>query len=155
MSLSFSTLFQHIPRGFAFGSLVFLSGRLGFQELENGFRVGSVDLGLCHQGEGDAIVEAAEIRNLLIGAGLLSGELVAGEADDDKSLVLVLLVEGLKAVVLGGESAFGRGVDNHQDLAFELGEVHLVTLIAGGLEVVDPPVLGKNGLSHEGEHRCK
>ena len=98
--------------------------------------VGAVDLDLCHKGEGDAVVEAAELGDLLVGAGLLVRELVAGEADDDQSLLLILLIKGLQAIVLRGEAALGCGVDNHKDLAFVLGEVHLCALVVQGFEFI-------------------
>ena len=110
---------------------------LGFQVLEDGFCVGAVHVGLRHQREGDAVIEAAEFGDLVIGTGLLAGELVAGEAEDDESLVLVFLVEGLQAVILRGETAFGCGIDDHQDFPFVLGEVHFGTLVACGFEVVN------------------
>jgi len=69
--------------------------------------------------------------------GLLVRELVAGEADHHQTLVLVLLVQGLEAVVLGSETALGSGVDNQEDLAFKLLEVHLDALVVQGFEVVD------------------
>ena len=46
------------------------------------------------------MVQAAEFGNLLVAAGFLVGELVAGEADDGKPLVLILLIKGLQTVVL-------------------------------------------------------
>ena len=83
------------------------------------------------------MVDAAEFRNLVVGTGFLAGELVAREADNHQTLVLILLVERLQAVVLRGEAAFGSGIDNHQDFAFELGEIHFGAPVALGLEIVN------------------
>ena len=83
------------------------------------------------------MVQTAELGNLLIGAGLLVRKLVARETDDYKTLVLILLVEGLEAVVLGSETALGGGVDNQEDLALVLAEIHLGALVVQGLEVID------------------
>ena len=83
------------------------------------------------------MIEAAELGDLLVGAGLLTGELVAREADNDQPLILIFLIESLQAVVLRSESAFGRCVDNHQDLAFELSEIHFRTLVAQGFEIIN------------------
>ena len=99
-------------------------------------RVISIDLDLLHQGEGDAIVQPAELDDLFVGAGLLMAELVAGEAYDDEALVLVLLVEGLEAVVLGSEAALGRGVDDQEDFAFIVGEFHIRPVVGDGGEVI-------------------
>ena len=63
----------------------------------------------------------------------LSTKLVAGESNDNKALVLVILVELLKTSVLLGEAALGGDVDDEDDLAVEL--LHgdfLVGLVLGG-----------------------
>ena len=74
---------------------------------------------------------------LLVAAGLLVGELIAREADDDKSLILILLIKSLQAIILGGETALGCGIDNHQNLAVELREVHFCALVAQGFVIVN------------------
>ena len=83
------------------------------------------------------MVEAAELRNLPVRTWFLTGELVAREAENDQSLLFVLLIEGLQAVVLRGETALGCGIDNHQDFAFKLCEVHFFALVGEGLEFVN------------------
>lgn len=80
----------------------------------------AVDVDLAEDGEGDAVVDLAEALDLLVGAGLLAAELVAGEAEDDKVVGVLLLdffVELLEAGVLRGEAALGSGVDDEDDLA--------------------------------------
>ena len=42
----------------------------------------AVDVGLAEDGEGDAVVELAEGLDVVVGAGVLAAELVAGEAED-------------------------------------------------------------------------
>ena len=66
--------------------------RLLLQEVKEWVSVGAVDLYLLHDLEGDAIVDLTEVSYLLIGAGVLSAKLIAGEAEQDESLVVVLLV---------------------------------------------------------------
>ena len=128
---------EHCAGSLALEPVVSLGRSLGFQILEDGLGIIAVDIGLCHQREGNAMVDAAEFGDLLIGAGLLAGKLVAREADDHQPLVLVLLIEGLQTVVLRSEAALGSGVDNHEDFAFELREVYLGFLVAAGLEIID------------------
>lgn len=88
---------------------------LVLEPLEHGLGLVAVDVDLAHDGEGDAVVELAEALDLVVGGGLLAGELVAGEAEDDE-LVGVGLVEALvqllQAGVLGREAALGGGVDD-------------------------------------------
>ena len=122
---------------FGLDAFVFLSLGLGFQVFIDGMRALTVDVDFLHQREGHAVVEAAELGDFLVGAWLLVGELVAGEADDDQTLVLVLLIEGFQAVVLRRETALRGGVDNHQDLAFILCEVHFFSLVVQGFEIKD------------------
>ena len=128
---------EEFPGGLGLQSAIFLGGSLSLEVLEYGFSIGAVDIGLGHQREGHAVVQAAELSDLVIGAGLLSGELVAREADDHETLVLIFLIKGLQAVVLRGETALGCCVDYHQNLAFKLGEVNLYTLVTEGFKIVN------------------
>ena len=105
--------------------------------LENRVGVLAKHVNLLHQREGDAMVQTAEFGDFLVGARLLMLELVAGEAEDDETLVLIFLVEGLETIILGGETALRGGVDNHQDFALVLGHVHLFALVVQGLEVIN------------------
>lgn len=85
--------------------------------------------------EADAVVDLAEVLDLVVGAGLLGAELVAGEADNlelVRVLLLDLVVQGLEPAVLGGEAALGGGVDDEHDLALVLGQRLLVALLCRG-----------------------
>ena len=64
-------------------------------------------------------------------------ELVAGEADNHQALVLVLLIEGLQAFVLGRKTAFGSGVGNQEHFPLVLGEIHFPALVAAVFELVN------------------
>ena len=82
--------------------------------------------------EADAVVDLAEALDLVVGAGLLGAELVAGEADDlevVRVLPLDVLVQLLEPAVLGREAALGRGVDDEHDLARVVGQRLLVALL--------------------------
>lgn len=95
------------------------------QPLVQGVRIVAVDVDLAKDGKGNLLVQRAEVLDLLVGAGLLAAELVAGEADDCEVvgvLLLDLLVDGLEVLVLVGEAALGGGVDDQDDLALELGQ---------------------------------
>ena len=83
------------------------------------------------------MIDAAEFGNLLVGAWLLMGELVAGKAHNGQSPILILLVQGLQAIVLRGKTALGCGVHNEENLAFELCEVKIGALVIQGLEVIN------------------
>lgn len=99
--------------------------------------VGTVDINLLENGEGDSVIELAEGLNLILCARLLVGKLVAGEAEDDETLVGILLVELLEALVLGGEAALGGDVDNEDYLAFELGKIVGHGGLVEGLEFIE------------------
>lgn len=74
----------------------------------------------------------AEVLDLVIGPGLLGAELVTRKPEDLEVLRVLgldVLVELLKAGVLGRETAFGGGVDDEHDLALEVGHRLLDTLL--------------------------
>ena len=64
-------------------------------------------------------------------------ELVAGEAYDHQSLVLIFLVQFFQTVVLRGEAALGSGVHHKQHLALVIGKVNFLSGVGLGLELVD------------------
>lgn len=103
----------------------------------DGVGVVTVDVDLLENGEGDAVVELAEGGDLVSGSGLLATKLVAGEADDGESLILVLLVDLLEALVLGSEAALGGDVHNEHDLALQLLEGEGLSGLVEGSEVVE------------------
>ena len=84
--------------------------------------VGADDGDLGEEREGDGVVDGAEFGDLLIGAGLLAGEVVGGEAEDDEAAIFVLLVEGFEGGVLRGEAAFAGDVYDEEDFAGVVGE---------------------------------
>jgi hypothetical protein len=83
-------------------------------------RAGDGDLG--EEGEGDGVLGGAEGGDLGVGAGLLAGEVVGGEAADDEALGFVVLEEGFEGGVLRGKAAFAGDVDDEQDVSCVVGE---------------------------------
>ena len=55
--------------------------------------------------------------------GVLAAEFVGGKAEDNQTLVGVLLVERLQAFQLRGEAALGRAVEDEDNFAFEVGKI--------------------------------
>jgi hypothetical protein len=90
----------------------------GFDEggIERMF-AGAGDGDLGEEGEGYRVFGGAEPGDLLVGAGLLAGEVVGGEAEDDEAAIFVLLVEGLEGGVLRGEAALAGDVHDEEDVA--------------------------------------
>lgn len=89
---------------------------------EDGGRVLTVHVQLAQHGERDAVVQLAELLDLVVGAGVLAAELVAGEAEDGEVVRVLLLdglVQALEALELRREAALGGGVDDEDDLALE------------------------------------
>lgn len=95
----------------------------------------AVDVDLLHDGEGHAVVDLAEVLDVVVASGLLAAELVAGEAEDLELRVLGgdVLVQLLEALVLRGEAAFGGRVDDEDDAALVVGERDLLARFWGVL----------------------
>ena len=110
---------------------------LTLQPLVDGVRILAVDLNLGHQGEGDTVIQTAELLYLLVGARLLMAELVAREANDDEALLLLLLIERLQSVVLRREATLRCGVDNEKNLALVVGKVHFLSLVRQGCVIIN------------------
>ncbi len=108
------------------------AGLLGLEPLEEGAGVVAVDVDLGHDGEGDAVVDLAELLDLFVAAGFLAAELVAGEAEHGK-VAGRLLRDGLPHLlepgVLRGEAALGSRVDDQDHLFAVVREVDLIALL--------------------------
>lgn len=120
-----------------------LRGRAGEGGVE-GVLVRAFDVELVEEGEGDVVFAGAEFFDLVVGAGFLSAELVAGEAEDDEALVFEFPVGGFEGFVLRGVAAFGGDVDDEEDFAFVGGEagVFAVDVFEGDLGEVGGGVGG-------------
>jgi hypothetical protein len=108
----------------------------------------TVDLGLLHDGEAHAVVELTELLNVIVGAGLLAAELVAGEAEDHKVIGVLALEVGpelLKASILRGEAALGGSVDDEDDFALIVGKGNLLAALVKRLKVVKASSRGHVG----------
>jgi len=129
--------------------------------LPHGLDLVAVDVRLAEHGERDAVVDHAEVLDLVVAARVLAAELVAGEAEELDVvgvLALQLFVELLKTLELRGEAAFAGGVDDQHDLALQVLQRVRLTLLVVGLEVVEGGSgrhVGKlSGGSGGGEERC-
>lgn len=69
--------------------------------LEDFVGVAAVDVALLEERERDSVVALADGTRLRVVFRVLVAKLIAGEAEDDEALVLVLLVEFLEAGELG------------------------------------------------------
>lgn len=108
------------------------TGLLVLEPGPEGVGVVAVDLSLLHDGEAHAVVELAELLDVIVGTRLLTTELVAGETEDDKVLRVLALEVGpelLEAGVLRGEAALGGSVDDEDDLALVVGEGNLLAAL--------------------------
>jgi hypothetical protein len=85
----------------------------------------AVDLDLGEHRERDVVVRGGELEDLVVGAGLLRAELVAGEGEDGEAVRTVGLVERTQTCVLAGEASMAGDIDDEDDLAAVVGEVHL------------------------------
>ncbi len=99
-----------------------MGGGGGGELTVEGMDVGTLDGDLGEEREGDWVFGGAELGDLLIGAGLLEGEVVGGEAEDDEAFVFELLVEIFDRGVLRSETAFGSDVDDQKDFSRVVGE---------------------------------
>ena len=113
-----------------------------------GVLVFAFDDDFVEQRKGDAVFAGAEFLDVIVGAGLLAAEVVAGEGEDGETVLFEGFVEGLEFGVLLGVTAFGGDVDDEHDLAF-------VRLQGGvfALDVLQGVVVKAFG--GEGGGRCK
>lgn len=88
--------------------------------LKHRLRFITVHVRLSQHGETDAVVQLAELLDLIIAAGVLRVELVAWEAEDDELVWIFglhVFVQGFEAFELRCEAALGGGVYCEDDLA--------------------------------------
>ena len=83
------------------------------------------------------MIQTAELLYLLVGSGFLVAELVAWKANDDKTLILVFLVQGLQAIVLRSKSTLAGCVYNDYHLASVVREIHFLPFVGKGCVVIN------------------
>ena len=82
-------------------------------------------------------------------------KLVTREADNDKALGGILLIESFQSVVLRSESALGGCVHNQENLSLELGEVQRLSVIGFGRIIIDSGLAAGAGNGANGGHNSK
>ena len=117
--------------------MILLGGSLLLEIREDRLCVLAVDVNLAHDLEGHAVVELAELFDLSVRFRILLFELVAWEADDDQSLVFVLLVQFLKTLELRGEATLAGGVDDEEHFALELCKVEFFAATRQRFEIIN------------------
>src|ERR1017187_4879841 len=110
---------------------------LALEKLVQRMSAVAVHFDFGEQGKVNAIVKLAKRLDVVVVAGLLVAELVAGKAEDFESEVVIFRVNLLQALVLGRESALAGGVDDEQDLALVGGEGLLGAIVELGGKIVD------------------
>ena len=83
-----------------------------------GVFVFAFDDDFVEEGEGDTVFAGAELLDVLVGAGFLAAEVVAGEGEDGEAVLFEGFVELLKLGVLLGVATLGGDVDDEHDFAF-------------------------------------
>lgn len=81
-----------------------------------------------------SVIQLAKLLDLIIATRVLAAKLVAWEAQDLKVIGVrgfQVLVKLLEPCELRREAAFGRGVDDEDDFAGELGEVVGLAALCG------------------------
>lgn len=98
---------------------------------------GPVDFDLAENWEVDVELVSNELSNLLLSSAFLLSELVAWEAPDHQSLILVLVVEGNQLLVVTAcQSACTCHIHCDDGLrTLERAQLHLLTLQIGKAEL--------------------
>ena len=99
-------------------------------------RVRPLDDALLAEREIDAELRFAELLDLGVGLVLLTHEVARRHADDGEALVLVRRLRLFERLVLRGEAAEARGVDDEQDLALVLAERHRLAVDRRHVDVI-------------------
>lgn len=95
----------------------------------------AIDFGLAELGEVYAKFHGAELCDLFVRAWGLSTKLVTRDVEDFETCGFVALIEGFELLILRGETAFGGGIDDEQNLAFILREGHGFAFFASELKI--------------------
>ena len=100
-------------------------------------RILTVDIDLGELWEGNAVTAGAERINLLIAAGCLLAELVAGKIQNLETCIMVCVVDLLQLSILRCETASGSGVDNQKNLSLIFGKRNLSAILCFYLKIID------------------
>src|SRR4029077_10284320 len=98
----------------------------------------AVDVDLGEERKRHAVVELAELCDLLLAAGFLRAELIAWKAEDLEAARLQFFIQRLESFVLRGEAAFARDINDQHD--FILVAIELLLL---AVNVRDRDIVGR------------
>ena len=100
-------------------------------------RVGTVDVNFGEEGKADAKISLAKGGDVGLGSGFLMAELVAGEAEDGETAILIGGEKRLQSCVLRGIAALAGGVDDEQDVAVKGAQTGGLPVQKGRRKTVD------------------
>ncbi len=121
------TLLEHLAHHQGCGALSESLKTLLLLEVgEQGESILDVDVRLLHLRELRLILELAELVDLLVCAGSLSRELVAGDVYDLEALVVQVFIHLLDRLVVGSKAAACRCVHDEHDLAVFFPELYIL-----------------------------
>ena len=113
---------------------------LGLQESVQRRFVIPVDIYLRELSECDIVSRPAELMDVVVAAGCLRCELVAGEVEYLETPVLVFSIDSLQPFVLGCETAAGGGIHYQKDLSLELVHIDGFSEDVPDFEIINPHV---------------
>jgi hypothetical protein len=88
-------------------------------------------------GKIDAKGAAAKAGNLFVGAGFLALEVIGGETGNDEPAITIGAIQLFQRLILLGEPALGRDIDNKKDFAGVLAQVSVFAVDAAYGNVLD------------------
>ena len=97
----------------------------------------SIHIDLFKQRKADPIVDLTGLFHRFIGFRFLPAELVTGKTKNDKTLVLIFLIQRLQSFKLRSKPAFSSSVDDEKGLAVVIGQVHRQPLGIAGDKLIE------------------
>src|SRR5581483_518876 len=113
------------------------SGFLVAQILIQRMGIGAIDVDLLEHRKTDGVVALAKLLDFGGAAGFLAAELVAGKTEYRKASRAIGLLQRLETLILWGEAAGARGVDDQKDLTLKALQRDVLAFERPCPEVVD------------------
>src|SRR5581483_12024197 len=99
--------------------------------------IGAIDVDLLEHRKTDCVIALAKLLDFGSAARLLPTELVAGKTEHRKPPRRIGLLQRLQTLILRGETAGARGVDDQKDLTLKALQRDVLAFERPGPEVVD------------------